>query len=133
MSSNRTVDSTSEAPFGMGSLGRLVQGLVRRPHYRLVRRLYHRHETLAPLLLFFGGVTWDALTLQRVGALLDNVVLGGYLLLLGGAIGLPLLDRHDRPLSPSLRSNRPHSEACHSATASESRQAAAWVGFPQPS
>ncbi|MCS3754803.1 hypothetical protein GGP79_002778 [Salinibacter ruber] len=103
MSSNRTVDSASEASLGMGSLGRLVQGLVRRPHYRLVRRLYHRHETLAPLLLFFGGVTWDALTLQRIGALLDNVILGGYLLLLGGAIALTLLDRHGRPLPPSLR------------------------------
>ncbi|MCS3857342.1 hypothetical protein [Salinibacter ruber] len=80
-----------------------MQGLVRRPHYRLVRRLYHRHETLAPLLLFFGGVTWDALTLQRIGALLDNVILGGYLLLLGGAIALTLLDRHGRPLPPSLR------------------------------
>ncbi len=103
MSSNRAVGSAPESPTEMSLFGRLVRSLIQSPRYRLTRRLYHRHEALAPPLLFLGGVTWDALTLQRVGALLDNVVLGIYLLLLGGFIVLALLDRHDRPLPPSLR------------------------------
>ncbi|MEF8816054.1 MAG: DUF2914 domain-containing protein [Salinibacter sp.] len=103
MSSNRAVDSASERPIGLALLGRLMRGLAQSPRYRLARRWYHRHETLAPPLLFFGGVSWDVLTLQRIGALLDNVVLGLYLLLLGGFVVLALLDRHDRPLPPSLQ------------------------------
>ncbi len=79
----------------MALLGRLMRGLAQSPRYRLLRRLYHRHETLAPPALFLGGVTWDALTLQRMGALLDNVILGIYLVLLGGFTVLTLLDRND--------------------------------------
>lgn len=108
MPSNSAVDPSTkgspiEGPPGMALLGRLMQRLTRNPRYRLTRRLYHRHEGLAPPLLFLGGVTWDALTLQRVGALLDNVVLGLYLALLGGFIVLALLNRNDRPLPPSLQ------------------------------
>ena len=103
MSSNRTVRSASDGPTGLALLGRLMRRLAQSPRYRLARRWYHRHEALAPPLLFFGGVTWDVLTLQRIGALLDNVVLGLYLLLLGGFVALTLLDRHDCPLPPSLR------------------------------
>lgn len=103
MSSNRTVRSASEGPVGLALLGRLMRRLARSPWYRLARRWYHRHEALAPPLLFFGGVTWDVLTLQRIGALLDNVVLGLYLFLLGGFVVLALLDRHGRPLPSSLR------------------------------
>jgi hypothetical protein len=79
----------------MALLGRLMRGLAQSPRYRLLRRLYHRHETLAPPALFLGGVTWDALTLQRMGALLDNVILGIYLVLLGGFTVLTLLGRND--------------------------------------
>lgn len=102
MSFSRAFNAAPEGPPGMKVLGRLMRILSQNPRYRLARRLYHRHEKLAPPLLFLGGVTWDALTLQRVGALLDNVVLGLYLGLLGGFIALALLDRHDRPLPPSL-------------------------------
>ena len=103
MSSNRAAGPALTSPAGQTLFGRLVRRLVQSPRYRLVRRLYHRYEAIAPPLLFLGGVTWDALTLQRVGALLDNVVLGIYLLVLGGFIVLTLLDRHDRPLPPSLQ------------------------------
>jgi len=103
MSSNRAGGSALENPLGQTLFGRLVRGLVQSPRYRLARRLYHRHEAVAPPLFFLGGVAWDALTLQRVGALLDNVVLGIYLLALGGFVVLALLDRHDRPLPPSLQ------------------------------
>lgn len=103
MSSNRVVDAAPEGPPGVALVGRLMHGLSRSPHYRLVRRLYHRHETLAPPTLFFGGVTWDVLTLQRIGALLDNVILGLYLVLLGGFIVLTLLDRNDRSLPAPLQ------------------------------
>ena len=76
----------------------VAQWLQNSPRYRLLRRLYTRYEHIAPTLLFFGGVTWDALTLRRIDALLDNVILGVYLLLLGGFIVLAALRRHDRTL-----------------------------------
>ena len=101
--SNGAVDTAPEGPPGVAFLGRLMRGLDQSPRYRLLRRLYHRHERLAPPLLFFGGVTWDALTLQRIGALLDNTILGLYLVLLGGFIVLTLLDRNDHSLPPSLQ------------------------------
>ncbi len=103
MSSRSTVGAAPDGPPGVALIERLMRGLSESPRYRLARRLYHRHETLAPPVLFFGGVTWDALTLQRVGALLDNVILGLYLVLLGGFIVLTLLDRNDRPLPASLQ------------------------------
>lgn len=103
MSFNNVIDAAPEGPSRGNVLGRLMRRLDENPHYRLVRRLYHRNEQLAAPLFFLGGVTWDALTLQRIGALLDNVVLGIYLVLLGGFILLALLNRNERPLSPSLR------------------------------
>jgi len=74
-----------------------------RPRYRLLRRLYVRHEHLAPPLFFLGGVTWDALTLRRIDAPIDNLILGIYLVLLGGFVVLTALDRTDRPLPKGLR------------------------------
>jgi hypothetical protein len=49
-------------------------------------------------------VTWDALTLQRIDALLDNLILGVYLVLLGGFVVLATLARNDQPLPPPSRS-----------------------------
>lgn len=103
MSSTRPVDAPSAGDSGLALLRALMRGLDRSPRYRLLRRLYHRHQNIAPVVLFLGGVTWDALTLQRIGALLDNLVLGLYLLLMGGFITLVLLDRNDRPLPSSLQ------------------------------
>ena len=101
--SNGTVDTAPEDSSGTALIGQLMRGLGQSPRYRLARRLYHRHETFFPPILFLGGVTWDALTLQRIGALIDNVTLGLYLVLLGSFIVLTLLDRNDCSLHPSLR------------------------------
>jgi hypothetical protein len=79
-------------------VGSLLRWLEDRPRYRWARRFLHRHEQAVPPALFFGGVTWDALTLQRIDALLDNLILGIYLLLLGGFVVLGTLARNDRPL-----------------------------------
>ena len=107
MSSDNTVGSSIEGtpvkgPPGTGLLVRLMRSFSQHPRYRLARRFYNRHETTALAALFFGGVTWDALTLQRIGALIDNTILGIYLVLLGGFIVLTLLDRNDRPLPQPL-------------------------------
>ena len=72
-------------------LDRIPQRLDRSPHFRLVRRLYHRHERLGLFAFFFGGVAWDALTLRRIDAWFDNLVLLGYLLVLAGIYFLPTL------------------------------------------
>jgi len=80
-----------------------MRRLEERPRYRLLRRLYTRHEHAAPPLFFFGGVTWDALTLRRIDALFDNLILGVYLVLLGGFVVLAALNRMDRPLTGGLR------------------------------
>jgi len=103
MTPHRAVDSAIEGPPGVALIERLMRWLDRTPSYRLVWRLYHRHEQLGPPLLFLGGVTWDTLTLQQIGALLDNVILGVYLLLLGSFIVLTLLDRNDCPLPAPLQ------------------------------
>src|SRR5581483_8216446 len=43
---------------------------------------------MRPALFFFGGVTWDTVTLSRIDRLLDNVILMAYLVALGGLIVL---------------------------------------------
>lgn len=73
------------------------------PRYRLVRRWYMQHEGLGGSLFFLGGVTWDALTLQRIDALVDNLILGVYLVLLTGFVTLAALARTNRPLPDSLQ------------------------------
>lgn len=55
----------------------------------VVRRgagLYRRHERYAPVLFFFGGGLWDALTLKRIDAAVDNALLLGYLAAAGALI-----------------------------------------------
>ena len=41
------------------------------------------HKPLTPVLFFFGGVSFDTLTLTRIDRLSDNLILLGYLSLLG--------------------------------------------------
>jgi len=83
-------------------LGSLLEWLEESRRYRWARLTLHQHEHAVPPLLFFGGVTWDALTLQRIDALLDNLILGIYLVLLGGFVVLATLARNDRPLARPL-------------------------------
>lgn len=81
----------------------LVAALEQNARYRLARRFVHRNEHVVPPLLFFGGVTWDTLTLQHVGALADNLILGLYVAALGGFVVLAILDRSGRPLPDPLK------------------------------
>lgn len=68
-----------------------VQTLEQRLKARLSRG---RH--LLPAAFFLGGVTWDALTLRRIDAWLDNLLLLSYLLILGIALALAVLLEHKR-------------------------------------
>lgn len=99
----RMASSVVSHPLVEATLAPLMQQLSASPRYRLARRIYARNEHYVPGLLFLGGVGWDAATLRRIDALLDNVILGVYLILLGGFIVLLALDRSDRPLPPALR------------------------------
>lgn len=60
---------------------------------------YRRHERYAPVLFFFGGATWDALTLDRIDAWGDNALLFSYLVLATGLVVLTALAEYevDRP------------------------------------
>jgi hypothetical protein len=54
--------------------------------HALVSRLqitYRRFQRFVPLAFFFGGFTYDSLTLTRIDRLSDNLILFGYLLVLG--------------------------------------------------
>lgn len=63
-----------------------------RAHPRRIGRrlltLYNAHGAYAPAVFFLGGVGWDAMTLRRIDALIDNAFLLGYLALLGVLIPL---------------------------------------------
>lgn len=86
-----------------GWLGSLIEWLEHNRRYRWARLYLHQHEHAAPPVLFFGGVTWDALTLQRIDALFDNLILGIYLLLFGGFVVLTTLSRNGHPLPRPLQ------------------------------
>lgn len=49
---------------------------------------YGRYNKYVPVLFFFGGFTWDSLTLTRIDRISDNLILLGYLTLLGAMIVL---------------------------------------------
>jgi hypothetical protein len=55
-----------------------------------------RYEQYTPPVFFFGGVLWDALTLRRIDAWFDNLLLFLYLLLLGGLIVMASLVDYER-------------------------------------
>lgn len=98
------VSSPSEASASSsGRVSALQQRLERNRYFRWIRQFYHRHERLGPPLFFFGGVAWDATTLQRIDAWFDNLFLLAYLALLGGLVMLVALDRHHRLRHPRLR------------------------------
>lgn len=86
-----------------GWLGSLLNGLEQNRRYRWARLFLHQNEHAVPPLLFLGGVSWDALTLQRIDALLDNLILGVYLALFGGFVVLTTLARNDHGLPRPLQ------------------------------
>jgi len=76
---------------------------VRAEHSRFYVRakaFYERHQRWAPLVFFFGGVVWDALTLDRIDAWFDNGLLVLYLAALGGLIVLAALVEYECVVSP---------------------------------
>lgn len=56
-----------------------------------IKSVYEKSEKYNPFVFFFGGFTWDSLTLKRIDQLVDNVLLLVYLLLLGVLIILSLM------------------------------------------
>lgn len=55
-----------------------------------------RHKKFEPAAFFFGGVVWDASTLRRIDAVVDNLLLAAYLLALGILIIGAVLAQADR-------------------------------------
>ncbi|MCG8606706.1 DUF2914 domain-containing protein [bacterium] len=53
-----------------------------------VKGLYDRFKQFTPIAFFFGGFTWDSVTLKRIDQLFDNLILLTYLLALGALIVL---------------------------------------------
>jgi hypothetical protein len=53
-----------------------------------IKSVYQQYEHVAAPLFFVGGVTYDTLTITRIDRLLDNLILLGYLLVLGALIVL---------------------------------------------
>ncbi len=61
---------------------------------------YRRNERYAPLLFFFGGVVWDALTLDRIDAWFDNALLLLYLSAVTVLLAVSALVEHNRTKHP---------------------------------
>lgn len=55
-----------------------------------------RHKRFEPASFFFGGVMWDAATLQRIDHVVDNLILSTYLVVLGVLIAGALLVQANR-------------------------------------
>ena len=86
-----------------GWIGELLRALHRSPRFRLARRLVHRHAHFGPPVFFFGGVTWDALTLQRIDSWVVNLLLLTYLVGLGACILYAIRHEYDDITHPRLR------------------------------
>lgn len=57
---------------------------------------YQNLKKYLPITLFFGGFTWDSLTLTRIDRMIDNVILLVYFMLAGAFIILIALDEKHR-------------------------------------
>ena len=66
----------------------ITTSLLNKPFVKKTSELYVRHKHYAPLLSFTGGFALDAFTLSRIDLLRDNLIMLGYLLLLGFLIVL---------------------------------------------
>ncbi|MFQ5677189.1 MAG: DUF2914 domain-containing protein [bacterium] len=65
-----------------------------------IKKYYERFERFNPFVFFFGGFTWDSLTLKRIDQLFDNLILLLYLLLLGGLLVISALIEHNKIKHP---------------------------------
>lgn len=61
-----------------------------------IKDFYERSERFNPFVFFFGGFTWDSITLKRIDQLLDNIILLTYLILLGVLIVLTTLVENNK-------------------------------------
>ncbi|MFQ5649756.1 MAG: DUF2914 domain-containing protein [bacterium] len=61
-----------------------------------IKSWYERLERFNPIVFFFGGFTWDSLTLKRIDQMFDNLVLLTYLILLGVMIIITALAEHGK-------------------------------------
>ncbi|WP_457651482.1 DUF2914 domain-containing protein [Rhodocaloribacter sp.] len=94
--------------------GRLLRRIVRGPLGRKASAFVERHRHTMPVVFFFGGVAWDALTLRRIDAVFDNLVLFVYLTLAGalivtgalvaaGRLRRPWTERYGAWISPAIQ------------------------------
>lgn len=65
-----------------------------------LKNWYERFERFNPVAFFFGGFTWDSLTLKRIDQILDNVILLTYLILVGVLIVLVSFVEKERIKNP---------------------------------
>jgi len=68
--------------------------------------LYRRHPRIAPAVFFFAGVGWDAATVFRIDAFIDNALVVVYLAALGVVVTASALDRAGKLHSPLLLKGR---------------------------
>ncbi|MFQ5751604.1 MAG: DUF2914 domain-containing protein [bacterium] len=67
-----------------------------------IKNIYGQFRKYNPIVFFFGGFTWDSLTLKRIDQLLDNLILFIYIILLGLLIILVSLVENDRIEKPFI-------------------------------
>jgi hypothetical protein len=65
-------------------------------YFEKTEAYFKRYKKYAPVLLFFGGFTWDGLTLTRIDRIIDNIILLSYFLVAGIFILLVTLIDRDR-------------------------------------
>jgi len=65
-----------------------------------LKNWYERFERFNPVAFFFGGFTWDSLTLKRIDQILDNIILLTYLIVVGVLIALVSFVEKERIQKP---------------------------------
>ncbi len=67
-----------------------------------IKNYYDQFKRFNPIAFFFGGFTWDSITLKRIDQLFDNFILFLYLALLGLLIAIVNLVENDRIKTPFI-------------------------------
>jgi len=70
---------------------RVWQRVQSSPTGQKTTTIYEKHKRFAPAVFFFGGVVWDAITLNRIDALVDILFVLVYFVALGACIIAALL------------------------------------------
>ncbi|MBT8399392.1 MAG: DUF2914 domain-containing protein [Rhodothermia bacterium] len=99
---------TQSGPDGSTDTGvhAIARRLLQSPLIKRGRRYAENHRHVVAAAFFFGGFIWDLLTLQRIDAWFDNLLLSLYLVALTGLILLSARaeygDAPDGRVSPAL-------------------------------